>query len=60
MPGVAVPALAVLVIVRIDTGMVVVQPGSVPPDGQLLPGVGEVTELVRVSSPVSGLFTVTE
>jgi hypothetical protein len=34
--------------------------GSVPPDGQVLPAVAEMTELVSSLSPVSGLFTVTE
>ena len=42
------------------TGTVVVQRGSVPPAGQLLPAVVEVTVLANVLFPVSGLFTVTE
>ena len=46
--------------VSADTLTVVVQRGSVLPAGQLLPAAAEVTVLARISSPVSGLFTVTE
>ncbi len=52
--------LAVLTIVSPLTSTVAVQSGSVPPDGQLLPAVGEVTVLASIWSPVSGLLTVTE
>ena len=38
----------------------VVQRGSVPPAGQLLPGAAEVRVLARMWLPVSGLLTVTE
>ncbi len=38
----------------------VVQRGSVLLAGQLLPAVAEVTVLVRMWLPVSGLLTVTE
>jgi hypothetical protein len=41
------------------TGTVLAQRGSVDPVPQLLPGAAEVTVLVRVLSPVSGLLTVT-
>ncbi len=47
-------------ITRSETGTVVVQRGSVPPAGQLLPASVEVTVLARMWLPVSGLFTVTE
>ena len=43
-----------------STVVVAVQAGLVLPDGQVLPGVADATVLVRVLSPVSGLFTVTE
>ena len=47
-PGVTVLALAVKSITRSETGTVVVQRGSVPPAGQLLPAAGEVTVLARM------------
>ena len=52
---------AVLVMVRagIRSVTVAVQAGAVPPGGQLLPGVVEMTVLIRCLSPVSGLLTVT-
>ena len=61
-PGTAVAALAVLVIVRpaVSTTTVAVQPALPLAGAQLLPVVAEVTVLVIVLSPVSGLFTVTE
>ena len=59
-PGVTVPALGVETIVSCDTVTVAVHRGSVPPAGQLLPGVVEVTVLVSTWPPVSGLLTVTE
>ena len=54
--------LAVLAMVRPGTSTVVtaVQAGLALPDGQVLPGVADATVFVRVLSPVSGLFTVTE
>jgi hypothetical protein len=52
--------LAVFTIVSADMSTVTVQRGSVPPAGQLLPAVAEVTVLVRTPLPVSGLSTVTE
>ena len=60
LPGVVVLALAVLVIVTTDTGMLVTQSGSVPPDGQLFPVAVEVAVVDRIWSPVSGLLTVAE
>jgi hypothetical protein len=57
---VLVGVLAVSTIVSWLTSTVLVQSGSVPPAGQLLPGVGEVTVLVSTWPPVSGLSTVTE
>ena len=42
------------------TGIALEHRGSVPPAGQLLPAVADVTALVISLSPVSGLFTVTE
>src|ERR1700735_4715674 len=59
-PGVTVPALGVDTIVSCDTVTVAVHRGPVPPAGQLLPGVVEVTVLARTCPPVSGLLTVTE
>ncbi len=62
-PATAEPAAAVWVNVSVDaptTVTVAVHRASVPPAGQLLPVVGEMTVLVRDWSPVSGLFTVTE
>ena len=53
-------ALAVKSIARSETGTVVVQRGSVPAAGQLLPAVVEVRVLASRWLPVSGLFTVTE
>ena len=58
-PGITVVALAVKSITRSETGTVAVQRGSVPPAGQLLPAVAEVTVLARMWLPVSGLWTVT-
>src|SRR6202020_323021 len=51
-PGVTVPALGVETIVSCDTVTVAVHRGSVPPAGQLLPGVVEETVLVSTWSPV--------
>jgi hypothetical protein len=59
-PGVTVPALGVETIVSCDTSTVEEQAGAVPPAGQLLPAVGEVTVLASTWPPVSGLSTVTE
>ena len=53
-------ALAVKLIVRSETGTVVVQRGSVEPAGQLLPAAAEVRVLASRWLPVSGLCTVTE
>ena len=53
------PTFAVLTMVSVATGTVLVQRGSVDPAAQLLPGAAEVTVLVRMLSPVSGLSTVT-
>ena len=44
---------------RSETGTVVVQRGSVPPAGQLLPAAAEVTVLASRWLPASGLCTVT-
>ena len=60
LPGVVVLTLAVLVIVRTDTGMLVAQSGSVLPDAQLFPVAVEVAVVDRILSPVSGLLTVAE
>ena len=60
LPGVVVLVLAVLVIVRTETGMLVAQLGSVLPDGQLFPAAMEVAVVDKVRSPVSGLLTVAE
>ena len=56
-----VVVVAVLVMVRagIRTVTVEVQAGAGPLDGQVLPAASEVTVLVMVLSPVSGLSTVT-
>ena len=43
-----------------STGTELEHRGSVPPAGQLLPAVAEVTVLAISLSPVSGFFTVTE
>jgi hypothetical protein len=61
-PGVVVDTLDDKAMVRLGTWIatVVLQAGSVPPAGQLLAGVGEVTAVVRTLLPVSGSFTVTE
>ena len=61
-PGTAAEALAVLVMVRagVRTVTVLVHRASALPDAQLLPAVVEVTVLVMVWLPVSGLLTVTE
>ena len=61
-PGLVVLTEAVLAMVRagIRSVTVAVHAGSVPPGGQLLPWVVEVTVLTRSLSPVSGLLTVTE
>ena len=63
-PGAAAPrsalAGAVIKSTPVTTATVVPQRGSVLADGQLLPGVAEVTVLASVRSPVSGLLTVTE
>ena len=61
-PGVAVAAVAVLVMVRagMRTVTVAVQAGAGPAGGQVLPGAVEVTVLIRCLSPVSGLSTVIE
>ena len=48
LPGVVVLTLAVLVIVRTDTGMLVAQSGSVLPDGQLFPVAVEVAVVDRI------------
>ena len=58
----AAPVLADTAIVRpgISTVTLVAHRGSVPPDGQLLPAVAEVTVAARTLFPVSGLLTVTE
>ncbi len=60
-PGLVVATVAVLVMVRAGTRSVTVavHAGLVPPGGQLLPWVVEVTVLTRCLSPVSGLATVT-
>ena len=57
---VAEPAVTAIVRPGISTGTVPVHRGSVPPAGQLLPAVAEVTLSTITLSPVSGLFTVTE
>ena len=54
---VATSAEFVIVIRR--PGRSLVQRGSVPPAGQLVPEVVEVTALVSLWSPVPGLLTVT-
>ena len=56
---VAASAVLVMVSAGIRTVTVAVQPGSVPPAGQLFPAAAEVRVLVRDLSPVSGLLTVT-
>ena len=57
-----VVVVAVLVMVRagIRTVTVEVQAGAGPLGGQVLPGSAEMTVLVMILSPVSGLLTVTE
>ena len=61
-PAVVLALFALTVNVRPGTRSwtVAVHRGSLPPTGQLLPVVVEVTVLDRDLSPVSGLFTVTE
>ena len=59
-PGVVVDTSAVLTMVKVATGTVLAQRGSVPPEtGSCVPAAAEVTVLVRRLSPVSGLSTVT-
>src|ERR1700743_2003619 len=60
-PGTAALVSAVLTIVSpgSSTLTVAVHSGSVPPDGQLLPGAAVVSVLVISLLPASGLFTVT-
>ena len=52
-------ALANVSVVASTTGTLALQRASVPPAGQVLPGVVEVTVFSRVRSPVAGLLTVT-
>ena len=59
-PGAVVATFACMTIKSWATVTVAVQSVSVLPDAQLLPAVVEVTVLVRMPPPVSGLFTVTE
>ena len=59
-PGVVVARLAWLTISSWATATVTEHRGSLLPDGQLLPGVVEVTVFARIMLPVSGLSTVTE
>ena len=59
-PGVMVGTFDWTTIRSWDTATVAVQRASVLPDAQLLPVVVEVTVLVMVPPPVSGLVTVTE
>ena len=56
----AAPADTAIVRPGTSTVTVEVHRASVPPAGQLLPAVADVTVLARTLSPVSGLFTVTE
>ena len=44
----------------VSPATVTVQPGLLPPGGQVLPTVLEVMAVTITLSPVSGLFTVTE
>jgi hypothetical protein len=61
-PGAVVPLPTEASMVRPGTRSwtMAVHRGSLPPTGQLLPVVAEVTVLNRILSPVSGLFTVME
>jgi hypothetical protein len=59
-PGVTEVTLEVLVMASEDTVTVEEQAGSVLAAAQLLPSEAEVTVLVRILLPVSGLLTVAE